>query len=189
MAIKLKGDNEANTNLENSGITVNGQPIGQNNKQKKKFSFLKFFFVLQVITTVIMVIFALSPFATALFFLFIGLIWVIGVIGATLFTLGLVWMSDGYRTFVSNLSDFSGELTDGEKIDKLFSFLATAYWFVLFIGIGIIVIELLIRYLNKNKDSDQSPSDRKELKVATIVQIVIFVIASIVSFIFLIGSR
>ena len=188
MAIKFKNDNEVSENEENLGVTVNGEPIN-NKEKKKKFSFEKLFFVLAVIVTTIMALYALAPFATALLFVTIGVIWVIAVIGATLFTLGLVWMSDGYREFVSNLSKVSGDLTNGEMLDKIFNFLAVSYWYVLFIGIGCIAMEIILHHLNKQKNLDNKDPDAKERKAGMIVQIVIFVIAGVFAFISLISSK
>ena len=171
----------------NSKVTVNGVPIDQQ-QEKKQFSFVSIFYWLSLVAAIVMSLYAIAPIAAVLLFLLVGLFWVLVVLGPTVFTLGLIWTSTEYRGFVENLNDTMSKISDGQIIDNVLRIVFQSYWYVLGIGITIILIGLIWSILDYKSDV-VTDRGKKHRMIGIIAFASIFLIASFVAGAFAISAK
>lgn len=171
----------------NSKVTVNGVPIDQQ-QEKKQFSFVSIFYWLSMVVAIVMALHAIAPVAAVLLFLLVGLFWILVVLGPTVFTLGLIWTSTEYRGFVENLNDTMSKISDGQIIDNVLRVVFQSYWYVLGIGVVIVLIGLIWSILDYKSDVE-SNRVKKHRMIGIIAFAIIFLIASFVAGAFAISAK
>ena len=171
----------------NSKVTVNGVPIDQQ-QEKKQFSFVMVFYWLALVAAIVMGLHAIAPIAAVLLFLLVGLFWIIVVLCPSVLTLGLIWISEEYRGFVSNLNDTMSDISDGQVIDRVLSIVYQSYWYVLGIGLAIILIGLIWSILDYKSDVEGN-NLKKHRMIGLIVFSIIFGIAAFVAGAFAISAK
>ena len=143
MAIKFKSDYDSRYRSPDvSEVTVNGVPLGKR-AENKEFSPLSIFLWLSAIVAAVMTIHALAPVAAMFVALAVLCVVLLVVFIPTLFTLGLIWTSDGYREFVANVYGLFLLLEQDGVVQQALDFLSTTFWYVMSIGGVIILISLL----------------------------------------------
>lgn len=176
MAIKFKSDFDTSQNTDNSGASNNGPLL--DNGSKKKFSPVSIFVVFSIIATLVMVVHAIAPIALIFIWLCMLMVVFIVVFAPTIFTLGLIWTSDGFKSFAGSVYGtflFLGQ--DGVQQDALI-ILSKSFWYVLYIGGALILIGLVWSILEFNNQSNNNRIKKRRM-IKIIVCAVIFAIASI----------
>ena len=184
MAIQFDPNFDKSNNYK---VTVNGTPIDQQ-QDKNEFSFVVVFYWASLIMAIIMSLHAIAPIAAVMLYLIIGLFWILVVLGPTVFTLGLVWTSSEYRDFVGNLNNTMSSISDGKKIDTILNIVYQSYWYVLGIGIVIILVGLIWSILDYKSDAVSNYA-KKHRMIGIIAFASIFLIAAIVAGAFAISAK
>ena len=184
MAIQFDPDFDNNNN---SKVTVNGVPIGEQ-KEKKESSLLTIFYWFSLVAAIVMTLHAVAPLAAILLFFLMGLFWILVVLGPTVFTLGLIWTSEEYRGYVEGLNNMMSKISDGQIIDNVLDIVYQSYWYVLGIGAVIILVGFIWSILDYKSDVT-SNSFKKRRMIGMIAFAFIFLIASCIAGGFAIAAK
>ena len=174
-------------NNNNSKVTVNGVPIGEQ-KEKKESSLLTVFYWFSLVVAIVMTLHAVAPVAAILLLTLMGLFWILAVLGLTIFTLGLIWTSEEYRGFVEGLNSTISKIASGQIIDNVLDIVYQSYWYVLGIGAVIILVGLIWSILDYKSDI-VSDNFKKRRMIGMIAFAFIFLIASCIAGGFAIAAK
>lgn len=158
------------------------------NNSKKKFSFVLLLYWISLVGVIVMGLHAVAPIAVVFLFVLIGLFWVLAIICPTIFTLGIVWVSPGYRNFVDNTNDNMSALFGDNGAERFLHYIYQSYWYVLYIASPIILIGLVLAILDYNLKDDHDPIKKRRM-IGFIVFASLFIIASVVAGIFAISAK
>ncbi|MCQ2794201.1 MAG: hypothetical protein MJ207_02420 [Bacilli bacterium] len=144
----------------------------------------KVFFILSIIALVILFLYFLACFGSALIIVPLLVFWLLVVLVPTACTFGTIWASEGYRNFVGKLNEFLGK--SGEGLAKAAEILFQSLPYVSSGMLVLIVVYGLLSFLAYKKDKTK----KKYLHhfIAACVLFVLGLVFTIVAFIALKGD-
>lgn len=146
-----------------------GDPV----KGRTFYSWAKFFFVLTCLGTGIVGAMIILPFFITLFGIFSVIAWLVLIVAGTIFTLGMIWLSDDTKSFFGEWQKLNEKTLDASN--NIYSFVEKSIPAILISGGVVILISWLFIILGLNKDPDRKKKF-KGMMIALIVITVIYVI-------------
>ena len=179
MAIKLTGNP---TSIEQ---TPEEEPkLNKKGKPKKSFYLGNLLITLSGIALGIMGAMALVPLLTFFAGVVAAIFFALIILGASLFTLFIIWGNPEFKSFVDGYSEFLGKLFKNEITDVFYSVAKSIYLYLLIIGLFILLTTLIYCIIKKKKDDKKSAVKTGQL-IASIIMLILFIVASVFCYFFL----
>ncbi|MCR5309484.1 MAG: hypothetical protein K6E21_05195 [Bacilli bacterium] len=187
MEIKLKSDIDLDINNDEIEIPeIDKKSLGVDQRKKlKEFSIVSIFYWFGLVAAIVMAILAIAPVASFMAYSAIGLLWIFVVLVPTVITFGIVWLSDGYKELVGFINGILSSASENDFISKVLDFVSKAYWYVLGIGGGILLIGLVLSIIKFKQDSIFKRI-RKRKMIGLIIFASMFVVTAIVAAAFIV---
>lgn len=143
-------------------------------------AFSKLFFVLTIIGTVLAAVMVFLPIFLAIVGIISTIIWILGIILVTVFTIGLIWTSADFKSFNEGWMAFNTSMFDSSN--SLNEFAMNMIPFVLISGGIIIGLSWLFTILGKVFDKFRNNKYKGRIIALTIITVIylVFLVLNII---------
>lgn len=135
---------------------------------------LTFLVVMSIIAVVYAVIFTFSGFIILFPTLFLWLIWIVVVVVGTCITVGVIWVSEGWNSFIGGFLDFNNNI--GNLSIKITEFMYSIFPYIAGVFTLFVIVNLISTIIAFNKNKENSKGYKSKF-VWAIISTALFAVA------------